>query len=329
MLHKIKNCLIILSIILFVILIICGIAVSVNQRNNKIKDETEKIYRVSNYNNPIVPNGFKKVETEKASWEVNEKGEINGWNNGLVIEDELGNQFVWVPVLDEHKDEEYLISNNEEEIQFFKYGGFYISRYEAGVPEELQAQLKAISNETNDVIGIPVSQKNTKPWNYISYNNANESAKLMYNTENVKSELMSLNKSKMIIKWLKESGYDTDNSSSWGNFSDVAYRFSGLYSSDTGKSYQYANDLLKDDNIIIGTGVTDRNMANNIYDLAGNLREYTNTQYKDTKFHYSIGGYYSTPGKGNSGHPASEQYVYADEPVGTTGFRVCLILFNK
>lgn len=326
---KTKNCLIILVIMLFIMGIICGMAVGLNYKNNEIKEEKEKIYRVSTYNNPIVPSGFKKVETENASWDINENGEIKGWNSGLVIEDEVGNQFIWVPVSDIHKDENYLISDNEEEIQLFKYGGFYVSRFEAGVPENLQIQLNDISNETNDVIGVPVSKKNIKPWNYISYNNANESARLMYNNENVKSELMSLNKAKIIVEWLKKSGYDTDNSSSWGNFSDSTYKFSGLYSADTGKSYQNANNLLKDDNFILGTGVTDRNMANNIYDFAGNLREYTNTQYNDTKFHYSVGGYYSTPGKGSAGHPASEQYVYADEAVGTTGFRVCLIILEK
>ena len=324
--RKWKNLLIISIIILLFIGIICGIVVRLNHKNNEIKEE--KIYRVSTYNNPIVPNGFEKVETENASWETDEKGEIKGWNNGLVIEDEKGNQFVWVPDSDIHKNEEYIISDNEEEIQLFKYGGFYISRFEAGVPENLQVELNDISIETNDVAGTPVSKKNIKPWNYISYNNANESAKLMYNTENVKSELMSLNKTKIIVKWLSESGYDTENSSSWGNFSDSAYKFSGLYSSDTGKNYKNADNLLKDDNMILGTGITDRNMANNIYDFAGNLREYTNTQYENTKFHYSVGGYYSTPGKESTGHPAAEQYTYADEPVGTTGFRVCLLILK-
>ena len=37
----------------------------------KVEKETEKIEikRISTYNNPIVPKGFKKVETETASWE--------------------------------------------------------------------------------------------------------------------------------------------------------------------------------------------------------------------------------------------------------------------
>ena len=323
-----KKKIIVISIIVLLIMACILTIYFINKQPKATEAELEKIYRVSTYDNPIIPNGFRKVETDNASWKVDENQKITGWNNGLVIEDEIGNQFVWIPVADKYKDKEYIVSDDEEEIQLFKYGGFYISRYEAGVPEQLQGQLNNISSETNDIKGIPVSKKNIRPWNYISYNNADESAKLMYNSKYVKSELMSINKSKIIVEWLENSGYNISDSSSWGNFSNSVYNFSGLYSSDTGNSYQIASNKLKNDNMIMGTGITDRNMSNNIYDFAGNLREYTNTQFKDTKFHFSVGGYYSAPGRESSGAPVSEQYAYADEPVGTTGFRVCLIILE-
>ena len=75
--------------------------------------------------------------------------------------------------------------------------------------------------------------------------------------------------------------------------------------------------------MIVSSGATDRNMANNIYDFAGNLWEYTNTQYEDTKYHYSVGGYYGTPGNYRA---ASTKNAFSCDPVGTTGFRVCLNL---
>ncbi len=322
------------KVLLIVIMIICIIIYAVmqiktalldNKKQDELQNETSneqvKIYKVSTYNNPIIPDGFKKVETENASWELDDNGEIKGWNNGLVIEDEIGNQFVWVPISDKYNDEDYIISEDIEEIQLFKYGGFYVSRFEAGVPENLQSTLSGISSETNDIIGKPVSKKNIIPWNYISYQNANESAKLMYNTEKVKSSLMSLKESTIIVNWLEKSGYDIHDSTNWGNCSNTAFKFSGLYSADTGNNYQYANNMLKDDNMILATGVTDRNMSNNIYDFAGNLREYTNTQYENTKYHFSVGGYYARNSIMGS---ASEQYAFSDEPIGTTGFRVCL-----
>lgn len=64
------------------------------------KNEPVKNYTVNGkepqYNNPIIPVGFKPVE-DGASWKCI-GDEIEGWNNGLVIEDKDGNQFVWVPV---------------------------------------------------------------------------------------------------------------------------------------------------------------------------------------------------------------------------------------
>ena len=134
----------------------------------------------------IVPNGFKKVETETASWEL-ENGIPKGWNNGLVIEDEIGNQFVWIPVPDRYEEQDY------------KYGGFYVARFEAGVSENMQQTINNISSVTNDVIGVPVSKKNVRPWNNISYEKAYENAKSMYNSENIKSSLLSLEKVKIII----------------------------------------------------------------------------------------------------------------------------------
>ena len=51
------------------------------------------------YNNPIIPKGFMAIDTETAKW-----NDVDGWKNGLVIEDATndqttsGSQFVWVPV---------------------------------------------------------------------------------------------------------------------------------------------------------------------------------------------------------------------------------------
>ena len=51
------------------------------------------------YKNPIVPEGFNKINTDEAKWEDKDgDGNPDGWNEGLVIEDSNKNQFVWVPV---------------------------------------------------------------------------------------------------------------------------------------------------------------------------------------------------------------------------------------
>ena len=41
---------------------------------------------ISTYDNPVIPEGFKKIETDCASWELDDNGKPKGWNDGLVIE---------------------------------------------------------------------------------------------------------------------------------------------------------------------------------------------------------------------------------------------------
>ena len=97
-------------LIVIFLLIVFNVSLNINKKNITIEDENNKninIYNIKNlvnkensnskFNNPLVPEGFKKVETNSASWELDTEGNPKGWNNGLVIEDEKGNQFVWIP----------------------------------------------------------------------------------------------------------------------------------------------------------------------------------------------------------------------------------------
>ena len=280
--------------------------------NNQINDNIQ-VEKVSTYNNPIVPEGFKKVETDFASWKL-ESGIPKGWNKGLVIEDDIGNQFVWVPVNLENVvyypevekkfryNAEDLDINNIEDKQILKYGGFYISRYEAGVAKTMQKRLKDISEKTNDIAGIPVSKKGIIPWNFISLKNSKINAESMYNNDEIKSGLPTLKQWEYMMVWLYSCKYDVyEDSSSFGNYSNVNFRFSGFYSEDYGESYRYAENKMKaGTNMILSTGATDRNMTNNIYDLAGNLWCYTNDycpiNENEILGYYCAGGHFDHKG---------------------------------
>lgn len=87
-----------ISSIIFILIFIFGISYFYNNfKSNEMLENTNEPKTIEKYKNPIIPNGFKKVETDSASWEINTDGNPKDWNNGLVIEDEKGNQFVWVP----------------------------------------------------------------------------------------------------------------------------------------------------------------------------------------------------------------------------------------
>jgi len=53
-------------------LLVFGYSILFINKKEEPKTETPKIEltKISKYNNPIVPEGFKKVETETASWEM-------------------------------------------------------------------------------------------------------------------------------------------------------------------------------------------------------------------------------------------------------------------
>lgn len=246
---------------------------------------------------PMLPSGFKKVDTPEATWEKTGDLVIDR-DKGLVIEDTTnGNQFVWVPVDKEvtHKSLETpnhmpLTLTDKEKKQIKKYGGFYIGRYEAGVSEELTEIMTEIGEKTNDVEGIPVSRQGVKPWNFISYDQAKSNTEKMYTGSGVESGIMSEAYWMLMLEWLSNADYDVyNNSGEFGNYSDRQFVFTGLYSEDYGKNYQFGEEKLKaEKNLILSTGSTERNKSCNIYDLAGNLREFVNSERGSSTY----GGYY-------------------------------------
>lgn len=336
---------IIVLIIFFIVLLIVGIYTAVYQfdimkdTDNKESGVDSSDKRISKYNNPIVPNGFNKLETDTASWSVDESGVPKGWNDGLVIEDSIGNQFVWIPVKNidntDILEELRLLSDSEindidENVkeQVKEYGGFYVARYEAGVPNSMQNNLTNISGTTNDIEGIPVSKKDRLPWNYITLKNAKLNAQNMYSNSAVKSDLITVAHSLYITRWLIESGYNIDESEKFGNFVNSKFTFTGYYSSEYDKennhiSYIYGENKTKQTyNMILSTGASEFTKTNNIYDLAGNLLEFTDTYSKDRGY-FSIGGYYGELPDRWSFCPRN---IGDKTPLEKLGFRVVLYL---
>lgn len=315
----------------------CILNIYFNKSNKDIISEEETIEKIKEYNNPIIPQGFTKVETNTASWELDENGIPRGWNKGLVIEDEIGNQFVWVPVNSTWYDNllnglSYKAPGVEERNllkPIMKYSGFYVGRYEAGVPKEMQDTLNNIGTETNDVQGIPVSKKGVRPWNYITKENTKINSEKMYSNEFVYSGLLTCGQWYLINSWLEESGYNVKDPKDYGNFSNVNFMFSGMYSDDLGVMYKNGNNKNKaTKNMILATGVTDRNMTNNLYDFYGNVSESTISQIRGkspdgmservTLSFDSQGGYYD-----NSSIAANQSFSHAWAN-SKTGFRVVL-----
>lgn len=288
-------------------------------QNNKSKDTTDNLQHITytytgidyNYKNPAVPYGFKKIETDTASWELDEEENAKGWKDGLVIEDDIGNQFVWIPYTTNNTP---LHTSNES---LAKYGGFYISRYEAGLPEELSDLKHNISEDTNNIKGIPVSKKGAIVWNYIDVNNAYYNAQNMY-PENpyFRTEMLDTTASSMAFVFLPKTSQINYN------IERNEFYFTGYYSVDNGKNYEYAENMKKTGQMLLSTGASEECKGKNVYDFYGNVADTHITSISKYGYKYAVSD-------GDSYNMNNEDYYDNTgfyHPRDYQGFRIALYI---
>ena len=138
-----------------------------------------------------------------------------------------------------------------------KYGGFYIGRYETG----------NLSKEKSVVLKGNIDINNQK-WD-IMYNKCKN---LKNNGTNVETGIIWGSQLDRTLIWLIESGNKTkeeicEDSTSWGNHKNAQFDYENTDGKIVTKT---ANSAIK-----IPTGSSEYTKANNIYDLVGNMNEYS------------------------------------------------------
>ncbi len=258
-----------------------------------------EIYIDKNGDKAYIPKGF-RVSLSEGTNEI---------RSGLLITDNIennksiGNEFIWVPVNNfeeftrqdlgetqieetdfittEPTEEKYYEKSGEgenidntankstQEVQNMyksikQYKGFYIGRYETGINEETaRTSNSGISQE-------PVVKKNKYIYNYIKWGNSQtdekggavEKARNMYtNTEfdGIQSTLCYGVQWDAIMKWINK---------------DTSLRYIFTNTEDTYKkgNYDTSGNLIK-------TGSNELYQIKNIYDIAGNVSEWTMETY--------------------------------------------------
>ena len=177
----------------------------------------------------------------------------------------------------------------------YKYGGFYIGRYEAGSTTERTSS----SLQTEPF----VVQQDKYPYNYVkwgtSMSNVSEGAVYLCNnlysptnTNYGATSMLCTGASwDSMLDFIKDSSHSVTDSTTWGNYSNSEtykiYRGSlGVYSNSV-YTWNTANatagtEVTKGDEILLTTGTTERNSSKNIYDVAGNMSEWTTESYSSS-----------------------------------------------
>ncbi len=402
-----------------------------DKEGNKIDEDSETPTKTPAI---TIPAGFKVSEGE----EIEE---------GIVISDRDGNEFVWVPCeKTEYVKHTYTGSNNndagtnvedenesgwntysyraykdwtgdqsqenENKASVEKYGGFYIARYEAGVPSNAEFYVGAstieeksdyytasandkgsseeayIKNTTTTKSGIklkPVSRAGNQCWNYINQTNAKTVSENMYaGSRSVVSRLVDGIAWDRTVEWIAEDTSLSDivkkDSTTVGNYANNTndskittsspilwaehlytpksrkwypaknYRYDNEFTSGYTASYtvqdgegaNYTGYEENDGNtyayyVEMATGTSESTKLKNIYDLGGNMYEWTTergshkaTDDNATTYDQKTHAVHRGGGFNSSGANFPVAIRYGDNRASSTyssfGFRVALYL---
>ena len=244
---------------------------------------------------------------------------------GVVIEDKDLNQFVWVPVatIADYKRTWYIgdgsFSNysealpEDEKTSVETYKGFYIGRYEAGDKESTVAKTLRSSNDVTKTVTIKANQA---PYNYVTRTQAISLAEGFKKQQGykAKTKLVSSYAWDTTIAFLQKVNSDYGNSSEEGNYRDTTFSYTDI----TGASQTKATSS----RVLVPTGQT--TPVCNIYDMGGNVWEWTTESYSDTRYPYARrGGRYDSA---FAGYPAGSRGNYSDLAFDHLGFRLTLFM---
>ena len=196
-----------------------------------------------------------------------------------------------------------------------KYGGFYIGRYETG---RLSGTVVVRKMNTD------IAKQN---YYYTTYKNC---LALKGSNYNIKTTMITGSLWDETIEWLVKSGATNSegttltyqligDSSTWGNYQNAKFKY---IAQDTEIPIETENKELNSYKVI-PTGSAEYTKANNIYDLAGNVMEWT-TEAIDVEDRVIRGGCYQNHGSYSAGLRDKRTPSYYD--IGVYGCRAILYI---
>ena len=160
----------------------------------------------------------------------------------------------------------------------YSNGGFYVGKYETGIEDAPRTSDSPSIAPTE----IPIIKQNAYPYNYVTCSQAQTLANSM-ESGNYTSSLMFGVQWDLVLKHLETKGTAQadlkDNSTNWGNYKNTLWNI-------TNKNLKYAIENSdwtsgaygkkdSDKSVLLSTGASETFSKQGIYDLAGNVWEWT------------------------------------------------------
>ena len=214
----------------------------------------------------------------------------------------------------------------------YKYGGFYIGRYEAG------SETERTNSSGVTTLGI---KQDMYPYNYVKWGDSMSNigttgavylSNSLYTGKTgygVKSMLCTGAAWDSMLDFVKDSNHSVTDSTTWGNYnnSETFEITRGSYAVLNTSSYTLGSfnnvesnySKMKGKSILLttgATGATERNSSKNIYDVAGNCYEWT-TEANGTSYRVVRGGDYFSDGSDIPASYRGDNYPTGSNSVGS------------
>ena len=275
---------------------------------------------------------YTKIENDLHAYTMTYRKEKN--------EEETTFKDVWYEDITDQDDwytsEQYTKQKQKMLKSVYQNGGFWVARYEAGLTEENRRNL----NSSEPTV-VPKSEQNLIPYTHITRTQAKKVAEMVQYTKNekvYKGSLMFGVQWDLMLKFIENKTIKTDasivsklnfDSTSIGNYKNNQWNItntSAKYSINYGITFfacPYKRVL--DEDVLLTTGADNSFALMNIYDIAGNVFEWTleytaNKNYPCT----NRGSYCYSEG---SGKPASCRNISFTSNNGDSGFGFRISLY--
>ena len=234
--------------------------------------KTEEVYSTAGLDiAEFTEDEYTKIETDLHTY-------TNEYRNGTSYKDEY-----YSDATTGLTSEQYTALKQKMLKSVYQNGGFYVGKYETGIEDAPRTSGSADVMPTE----TPVIKQNAYPYNLVTCSQAQSVASSMESGKYTSSLMFGIQWD-LVLKYLENKGTSQEelnkDSTLWGNYNNNLWNISNKnlkYTID-GSNWINVTEKTKDSNanIILSTGASEEFRKIGIYDLAGNVWEWT-LEYTD------------------------------------------------